>query len=131
MHFSQNNNFEQTQFWTVGVTSLRFYLYIWDGMLRKIENDFYSIFSFHCEYLRTQKLRDFFSLNKATRLSRHSFERWVCSGFKFAYFNRDAYCVREKMVFIDSSTFTANIWVLKNSKMMFFKQNSAFEQTMF
>ena len=36
-----------------------------------------------------------------------------------------------KMVFIDSSTFIANIWVLKNSKMLFFKQNSAFEQTQF
>ena len=36
-----------------------------------------------------------------------------------------------KMVFIDSSTFIANIWVLKNSKMLFFKQNSAFEQTRF
>ena len=29
--------------------------------------------------------------------------------------------------FIDSSTFIANIWVLKNSKMLFFKQNNVFE----
>ena len=54
--FNQNNNFEQTQFWTVGVASLRFYLDLWRGMLCKIENDFYSLVGFHCEYLRTQKL---------------------------------------------------------------------------
>ena len=35
------------------------------------------------------------------------------------------------MVFIDSSNFIANIWVLKNSKILFFKQNSAFKQTQF
>ena len=33
------------------------------------------------------------------------------------------------MVFIDSSTFIANIWVLKNSKMLIFKENNAFGQT--
>ena len=58
--FNQNNNFEQTQFWTVGVASLRFYLGLWRDMLWKIEIDFYSVFGFHYEYLRTQKLRDFF-----------------------------------------------------------------------
>ena len=36
-----------------------------------------------------------------------------------------------KMVFIDSSTFIANIWVLKNSKMLIFKENNAFEQAQF
>ena len=56
MLFHQNNNFEQTQFWAVGVASLRFYLDLWWGMLCKIENDFYSLVGFHCEYLRTQKL---------------------------------------------------------------------------
>ena len=59
MLFNQNNNFEQTQFWTVGVASLRFYLDLWRGMLCKIENDFYSLVGFHCEYLRTQKLGSF------------------------------------------------------------------------
>ena len=57
--FNQNNNLEQTQFWTVGVASLRFYLDIWRGMFCKIENDFYSLVGFHCEYLRTQKLENF------------------------------------------------------------------------
>ena len=33
------------------------------------------------------------------------------------------------MVFIDSSSFIANIWVLKNLKTLIFKQNNAFEQT--
>ena len=54
--FNQNNTSEQTQFWTVGMANLRFYLDIWRGMLCKIENDFYSLVGFHCEYLRTQKL---------------------------------------------------------------------------
>ena len=40
----------------MGVASLRFYLYIWEGMLCKIENDFYSVFGFRCKYLRTQNL---------------------------------------------------------------------------
>ena len=57
--FNENNNFEQTQFWTAGVTALRFYLDLWRGMLWKIENDFYSLVGFHCEYLRTQKLASF------------------------------------------------------------------------
>ena len=54
--FNQNNNFEQTQFWTVGMESLRFFLDLWWGMLCKIENVFYSLVGFHCEYLRTQNL---------------------------------------------------------------------------
>ena len=54
--FNQNSNFEQTQFWIVGVASLRFSLDLWRDMLCKIENDFYSLFGFHCEYLRTQNL---------------------------------------------------------------------------
>ena len=58
MLFHQNNNFEQTQFWAVGVASLRFYLDLWRGMLCKIENDFYLLVDFHCEYLKTQKLRN-------------------------------------------------------------------------
>ena len=56
--FTQNNNFEQTRFGTVDVASLRFYLDLWRGMLWKIENDFYSLVRFHCEYLRTQKLEN-------------------------------------------------------------------------
>ena len=36
------------------------YLYLWRGMLCKLENDFYSFVGFQCEYLRTQKLGDFF-----------------------------------------------------------------------
>ena len=40
----------------MGVTSLRFYLDLWRGMLCKIENDIYSLVGFHWEYLRTQKL---------------------------------------------------------------------------
>ena len=40
----------------MGVASLRFYLDLWRGMLCKIENDFYSLVGFHCEYLRTQNL---------------------------------------------------------------------------
>ena len=55
---NQNNNFEQTQFWAVGVASLRFYLDLWRGMLCKIENDFDSLVGFHCKYLSTQKLKD-------------------------------------------------------------------------
>ena len=43
----------------MGVASLRFYLDLWRGMLCKIENDFYSLFGFHCEYLRTQNLGSF------------------------------------------------------------------------
>ena len=43
----------------MGEASLRFYLDLWRGMLCKIENDFYSIVRFHCEYLRTQKLGNF------------------------------------------------------------------------
>ena len=42
----------------MGVASLRFYLDIWRGMLCKIENDFYSLVGFHCEYLSTQKLEN-------------------------------------------------------------------------
>ena len=38
------------------MASLRFYLDLWRGMLCKIENDFYSLVGFHCEYLKTQKL---------------------------------------------------------------------------
>ena len=56
--FNQNKNFEQTQFWTAGVASLWFYLDLWRGMLCKIENGFYSLVGFHCEYLRTQKLEN-------------------------------------------------------------------------
>ena len=40
----------------MGVPSLRFCLDLWRGMLCKIENDFYSLVGFHCEYLKTQKL---------------------------------------------------------------------------
>ena len=58
MLFNQNINFEQTEIWTVGVASLRFYLDLWRGMLCKIENDFYSIVGFHCEYLGTQTLEN-------------------------------------------------------------------------
>ena len=54
--FNQNNNFEKTQFWTVGVTSLRFYLDLLWGMLCRIKKDFYSLAGVHCEYLRTHKL---------------------------------------------------------------------------
>ena len=56
MLFIQSNNFEQTQFWTVGVEGLRFYLDLWRGILCKTENDFYSLVGFYCEYLRTQIL---------------------------------------------------------------------------
>ena len=35
------------------------------------------------------------------------------------------------MVFIDSSTFIANICVLKNPKMLIFKENNGFEHTLF
>ena len=56
--FNQNKNFEQTHFWTAGVASLWFYLDLWRGMLCKIENGFYSLVGFHCEYLRTQKLEN-------------------------------------------------------------------------
>ena len=70
--FNQNNNLEQTQLLTVGVASLRFYLDLWRGMLYKIENDFYSLAGFHCEYLRTQKLGNV-AFYKTTRLSRRSF----------------------------------------------------------
>ena len=35
------------------------------------------------------------------------------------------------MIFIDSSGFIVNILVLKYLKMLFFKQNSTFEQTQF
>ena len=51
----------------------------------------------------------FFSLNKTTRLSRQSFESWACSVFKFTCVNTEALSVRQKMVFIDLSTFIANI----------------------
>ena len=56
MLFNQNNDFEQTQFWTVGVAGLRFYLNLWRDMLCKIENDFYSLGDFPCEYLRIKNL---------------------------------------------------------------------------
>ena len=59
MLFNQNNNFEQTHVWTIGVASVRFYLDLYRVMLWKIENDFYSLVGFHCEYLRTQKLENF------------------------------------------------------------------------
>ena len=59
-------------FLTVGVASLRFYLDLWRGMLYKIENDFYSLVGFHCEYLRNQKLGNV-AFYKTTRLSRNSF----------------------------------------------------------
>ena len=38
------------------MAGLRVYLDLWRDMLCKIENDFYSLVSFHCEYLRTQNL---------------------------------------------------------------------------
>ena len=55
------------------------------------------------------KNSEIFFLYKRRLLHIHSFEKWVCPVFKFAYFNRDAQCVRWKMVFIDSSTLIANI----------------------
>ena len=58
MFFKQNSAFEQTQSWTVGVASIRFYLDLWRGVLCKIEDDF-SLVGFYCEYLRTQKLGNF------------------------------------------------------------------------
>ena len=42
----------------MGVLSLKFFLDLWRGMLCKTENDFYSFVGFHCEYLRTQNLRN-------------------------------------------------------------------------
>ena len=59
MLFNQNNNVEQTQVWTVHVASVRLYLDLYRVMLRKIENDFYSLVGFHCEYVGTQKLENF------------------------------------------------------------------------
>ena len=59
MLFNQNNNVEQKQFWTVGMESLRFFLDLWRGMLCKIENVFYSLVGFHCEYLGAQKPGNF------------------------------------------------------------------------
>ena len=89
------------------------------------------LFSFWCSLRIFEDSNTLFSLNKTARLSRHGFESWVCPVFKCACFDRDAYCVREKMVFIDSSTFIANIWVLKNSKMLVFKEKYAFKKTQF
>ena len=40
----------------MGGASLRFYLELWRGMFCKLENDFYSLVGFHCDYLRTQNL---------------------------------------------------------------------------
>ena len=128
--FNENNNFEQTQFWTVGVESLRFYLDLWRGMLCKIENDFYSLVAFQCEYLRTQKLGNFVFYIKTTRLTRHSFEKWVCSVFKFAYFKR--WVVRKiENGFYWLIYFHCDYLKLKNSKMLIFKENNAFQQTQF
>ena len=66
-------------------------------------------FQFSWQIFEDSKTQILFSLNKTTHFSGHSLERWVYSLFKFTYFSRDAYCAREKMVFIDSSTFIANI----------------------
>ena len=55
------------------------------------------------------KNSEFFFIYKTKRLNLHSFEKWVCPVFRFAYFNRDTQCGRQKMAFIDSSTFIANI----------------------
>ena len=35
------------------------------------------------------KNSEFFFTYKTKRLNIHSFEKWVCPVFKFAYFNRD------------------------------------------
>ena len=43
----------------MGVASLRLYLGFKRGKFCKIENGFYSLVCFHCEYLRTQKLENF------------------------------------------------------------------------
>ena len=56
LFFKQHSAFEQTQLWTVGVANFRFYLNLWRRTLCKIENVFYSLVGFHCEYLRTQNL---------------------------------------------------------------------------
>ena len=39
--------------------SLRFFLDLWWGMLCKIENVFYSLVGFHCEYFGAQKPGNF------------------------------------------------------------------------
>ena len=55
LFFKWNDTFEQTQFWKVGVVTLKFYL-VWQRcMLCKIENGFYWLIYFHCEYLNAAK----------------------------------------------------------------------------
>ena len=92
LFFKQNNAFQQKQFLTVCVASIRFYLDLWTSMSCKTESDFYSLVGFHCEYLRTQKLGNLVFHIKQP--SRQTFQNWVCSVFKFAYFNRHGKCVR-------------------------------------
>ena len=48
---------------------------IYRGMFCKIENGFYWLACFHCEYLRAQKFKKCCFLTKMTRLSRHKFEK--------------------------------------------------------
>ena len=68
---------------------------------------------FTCLFLlpifQESKTPKFCFLYKTTRLSRHSFEKWAWSVLKFSCFNRDAQFIRQKMVFVGSSTFIANI----------------------
>ena len=50
---------------------------------------------------------------------------------KFGCFNRNARCAREKVIFIHSFDFMANIWRRKNLKLLLFNYNDLFEQTEF
>ena len=106
--FNQNNNFEQKQFWTVGVASIRFYLSLWRSMFCKIKTGFYSLVCFPCEYLRTQKLENVVFLYKTAHLSRHSFEKWVWSLWNCAYYDRDRCYLGQKMASSDLFSLIAN-----------------------
>ena len=131
MHFNQNNNFEQTQFWTVGVASLRFYLDLWRGMLCKIKNDFYSLVGVHYEYLRTHKLG-----NCVFYIKQHVWADTVLKSLCVEFLN--SLTLRETLVvckikngFYRVIYFHCEYLRLKNSKMLVFKENNAFEQTQF
>ena len=86
--FNQNNNSEQTV-----LNSGRGKSYILLRFMEKyaVQDRKWLLFTcwFSLRILEDSKTRNFFFTYKTKRLNIHSFEKWVCPVFKFAYFNRD------------------------------------------
>ena len=58
LFFKQNDTFEETQFWKVGVVTLKLYSAWQRSTLCQMKNDFYWLIYFHCEYLSAEKFEN-------------------------------------------------------------------------